>query len=150
MITEVISPVLVRIKNRKREFVVHHNNVVPRVLRDTPLWVTRILGKLGGGDPDDQTDTEPEFDTDSETDYGMDRLFLEPEAVLLAGNTATTRGDEFPSAPQFDPQSVDKIDSGVFPSAAPAPLDPPLIDPAPQVTRAGRKTKTPAHLLNSF
>ena len=150
VITEVISPVLVRIKNRKREFVVHHNNVVPRVLRDTPLWVTRILGKLGGGDPDDQTDTEPEFDTDSETDYGMDRLFLEPEAVLLAGNTATTRGDEFPSAPQFDPQSVDKIDSGVFPSAAPAPLDPPLIDPAPQVTRAGRKTKTPAHLLNYF
>ena len=29
-------------------------------------------------------------------------------------------------------------------------LDPPSIDPAPKVTRAGRKTKTPAHLLNYF
>ena len=52
VVTEVLSPVLVKIKNQRREFVVHHNNICPRTLRDVPLWVTRIRRRLKDDEDD--------------------------------------------------------------------------------------------------
>jgi len=48
VVTKILSPVLVRIKNRKRSFVIHHNNIKIVTPRDLPRWITKITNELLG------------------------------------------------------------------------------------------------------
>ena len=79
MVTRTLSPVLATIRNRKREFTIHHNNIQVRPLRHIPLWIRRIRNSIFNSD-------HPKFDHDVDINHeledtlDLDFLFnFEPE-----------------------------------------------------------------------
>lgn len=74
VVTAILSPVLVRIRNRKREFVIHHNNVQARSLRHVPLWIRRIRNSvLSPEDP--KFDKEVPEEIEETEPMGLEFLF---------------------------------------------------------------------------
>ena len=125
VVAEVISPVLFRIVDRKKSYILHHDRLKPCEDRDTPLWLRRrrnsLLSKTENGEIKD-----PVFDDDS---INLDLLFEksddlhEPESNDLA----ETLNEMF----VLHDSSVENI-VGARESQ--------------DVSRAGRKRKKPKHL----
>ena len=143
VVTEVLSPVLVKIKNQRREFVVHHNNICPRTLRDVPLWVTRIRRRLK-----DDEDGPPPIDLDdTDTSYGLDLLFDNSDTANLT--PPSDQSFSLIDPPLLVQDKAGKTKKRVENRNPASPVVPPLDIPT-QTTRAGRKTKVPGHLFNFF
>ena len=70
LVVEVVSPVLFRIADRKKTYVLHHDKLKPCLDRDVPLWLRRKRSSLLQGLNEDNG--EP--DTES---LGLDKLFEE-------------------------------------------------------------------------
>ena len=58
---EVVSPVLFRIADRKKTYVLHHDRLKPCLDRDVPLWLRRKRSSLlqglnkDNGEPDTES-----------------------------------------------------------------------------------------------
>ena len=70
LVVEVVSPVLFRIADRKKTYVLHHDRLKPCLDQDVPLWLRRKRRSLLQGLNEDNG--EP--DTES---LGLDKLFEE-------------------------------------------------------------------------
>ena len=63
LVTQVLSPVLFRVENRKRSYVLHHDRLIPCKDRVIPLWIRRKRHDLLGDDTTlDEDDEEVEAD----------------------------------------------------------------------------------------
>ena len=71
LVIKVISPVLFRIKGRKREVVVHHDRLKPRLDRSIPMWMRRFRHRVS-----DLDETLP-YEEDDE--LGLTTLFEPPQ-----------------------------------------------------------------------
>ncbi len=86
LVTKVVSPVLYRIRNRRRESVVHHDRIKPCEDRVIPLWMRRLRHRLFGPDPEFMVAVQSDG-----LEGGLDTLFAEdvpsgvPEAVSETG-----------------------------------------------------------------
>ena len=69
---KVISPVLFRIKGRKREVVVHHDRLKPCMDRSIPMWMHRLRHCVSHSD-----ETLPYGEDDDE--LGLTTLFEPPQ-----------------------------------------------------------------------
>ena len=78
VITEVKSPVLYRIKDRKKEEVIHHDRIKLCQDRNHPLWLSRLRNKILKNHSSLET-----CNSDLE-EYNLDTLFQ------LPGNTEST------------------------------------------------------------
>ena len=122
VVIKILSPVLIKIKNKKREFVVHHNNVQARSFRCVPLWIRRIRNSILSPDHP-KYDSEVTQDTDFDDSLGLEHLF----------------GKHFSG---FDPYSSDSNSSGNEEKTD--EFIPDLILPE-QVTRTGRQSRKPRY-----
>jgi len=69
LIVKVLSPVLYRIRQRKKEMVSHHDKLKPCEDRNIPFWIKRLRNKLLHGEIETNADTSLE---EEETDMGDD------------------------------------------------------------------------------
>ena len=72
LVIKVISPVLFRIKGRKREIVVHHDRLKPCLDRSIPMWMRRLRHRVL-----DLDETLPYEEDDDE--LGLTTLFEPPQ-----------------------------------------------------------------------
>lgn len=70
LVTKVLSPILFKIKNRKKEFVVHHDRIKPCNDRVLPDWLQRLRTELLRLDPLNAADLD-------ESSLHLDKLFVE-------------------------------------------------------------------------
>ena len=129
---EVVSPVLFRIADRKKTYVLHHDRLKPCLDRDVLLWLRRKRNSLLQG----LNEENGEPDTES---LGLDKLF---EEYSVDGNDHISP-DELVKLNELDkleetplPRTRDPLESNAcFP------------DPLP-LTKAGRERKRPQYLAD--
>ena len=133
IVTQIMSPVLVKIRNRKREFVCHHNNLATKPLREIPLWIQRLRHKLTLDTHDEVLDDQVFGDS-----YDLEDLFAE--------NTPDVSLPSVPKRGRPRKQPVVSSDTAQVPpvtSEPPAEVAlPPVVSP-PCETRGGRKRVVP-------
>ena len=124
LVTEVLSSTLLRIKDRKRDSVVHHDRLKKCIDRAIPMWLRRMRHKLldteaklpntdSSTSTEDSIDDSQNSDPDEESnmlyrdeDLGLDKLFLQEEGKCRpkskskskAKNVAPVRNDNVPSS----------------------------------------------------
>lgn len=81
LIIKVLSPVLYRIRQRKKEMVSHHDKLKPCEDRNIPFWIKRLRNKLLHGEIETNADTSLE---EEETDMGDDLASLFSEVHSTA------------------------------------------------------------------
>ena len=85
LVTQVLSPVLYRVENRKRSYVLRHDRLIPCKDRVIPLWVRRKRHDLLGGDTtldeDDEERRQIFFRSggDNRTPSPGKKLMLDPQ-----------------------------------------------------------------------
>ena len=122
---EVVSPVLFRIADRKKTYVLHHDRLKPCLDRDVPLWLRRKRSSLLQGLNEDNG--EP--DTES---FGLDKLFEE----------CSVDGNDY-----ISPDELDKLEENPLEIQDPLESNACFPDPLPP-TRAGRERKRPQYLAD--
>ena len=70
LVVEVLSSILYRVKDRKRESVIHHDRLKLCEDRDIPLWLRRMRNKVLHKEVADPSNLP-----DSDGDLGLDKLF---------------------------------------------------------------------------
>ena len=123
---EVVSPVLFRIADRKKTYVLHHDRLKPCLDRDVPLWLRRKRSSLlqGLNEDNGQPDTES---------LGLDKLFEE----------CSVDGNDY-----ISPDELDKLEENPLPEIQdPLESNACFPDPLPP-TRAGRERKRPQYLAD--
>ena len=132
LVVEGLFPVLFRMADRKKKYVLHQDRLKPCLDRDVPLWLRRQGSSLLQGVNEDNG--EP--DTES---LGLDRLFEEcsvdgNEHISLDGLVKFNELDKLEETPL--PEIQDPLENNAcFP------------DPMPP-TRAGREHKRPQYLAD--
>ena len=125
LVVEVVSPVLFRIADRKKTYVLHHDRLKPCLDRDVPLWLRRKRSSLLQGLNEDNG--EP--DTES---FGLDKLFEE----------CSVDGNDY-----ISPDELDKLEENPLEIQDPLESNACFPDPLPP-TRAGRERKRPQYLAD--
>ena len=74
VVIKVLSHVLIKTKNNKREFVIHHNKVQAKSFRCVPLWIRRIRNSILSPDHP-RYDNEVTQDTDLDDSLGLEQVF---------------------------------------------------------------------------
>ena len=126
LVTEVLSPILYRIKDRKRELVVHHDRL--RICEDRfiPMWLRRLRHNLL-----DLDDTLPDDQEESDEDGGDDAVDL---SVLFRQLPVDERPVEEESSDSSDSEESEVEE------------DIPSANTIVGTTRHGRQVRRPAHL----
>lgn len=88
VVSQVLSPVLFRVRTQKRESVIHHNRLKPFQDRTVPIWMKRLRHGLLNLDDDEAVgqDTPVPTDEPADTDPIEDVRFLFPKTTR-AGRT---------------------------------------------------------------
>ena len=85
LVTKVLSPVLYKICDRKKNFVIHHDRLKSCDDREIPLWLRRKRSRLLG--QDDQAEREEPGETVLESEsLDLDKLF-DPQDSLTFNST---------------------------------------------------------------
>ena len=124
VVTKVLSPVLVKIKNKKREFVVHHNNVQARPVRCVPLWARRVRNSILSPD-------HPNFDSETPSDPDLDKSLGFGFLFEQDGLHDTSVSDRDNS------NDIDRKYDSI-----------PDLDIPQPITRTGRQSRKPQHLID--
>ena len=169
LVTQVLSPVLFRVENRKRSYVLHHDRLIPCKDRVIPLWIRRKRHDLLGDDTTlDEDDEEVEADIlpewwrrqDAEAGQGATARPPAPPGgpvgIKLPGKSATITPPDAP--PSFVEGEVGSV-SGKGPQSPirpPTPLGGEPGSPVPPTSvpevrsRTGRVVRRPKHLDTDF
>ena len=169
LVTQVLSPVLFRVENRNRSYVLHHDRLIPCKDRVIPLWIRRKRHDLLGDDTTlDEDDEEGEADIlpewwrrqDAEAGQGATARPPAPPGgpvgIKLPGKSATIAPPDAP--PSFVEGEVGSV-SGKGPQSPirpPTPLGGEPGSPVPPTSvpevrsRTGRVVKRPKHLDTDF
>ena len=99
IVTEVISPVLYRVKDHRREFVLHHDHLKLCQDRVIPMWVQQLHHKV----------------IDLDTTIAYDEA--EQEASDIADESPPSKPEVMPLEPGLDPLDLDLLfmDSDLVP-----------------------------------
>ena len=125
VIAEVISPVLFRIIDRKKSYILHHDRLKPCEDRNTPLWIRRKRNSLL-----DKADSMEIKDTQSDDDsMNLDVLFEKSDVLheLKTDDLAET------------PNEISLLHDSSVENIVDA-------EKSPDVSRAGRNRRKPKHL----
>ena len=129
LVTKVLSPILYRIKGRRRELVVHHDRLIPCIARHIPLWMRKMRHEH----------------LDLDETIGYDEVEQESDAEMVPDLTPLfdRKPAETPAEATTDPPSSDTTaEVTVAAKTAPSSNDQDTEDSAePQYTRAGRLVK---------
>ena len=132
LITRVISPVLYKIKDKRRETVVHHDRLRECTDRFIPLWMRRMRNDFLSTE-----DTILQLEDDQDYSNPVDPL--ENLESLFKGDTVDQPPISFPRSTSSNVTvGSDPMDSGD------ASVDFPVISPT--ITRTGRQVKPSAWL----
>ena len=145
---KVISPILFRVADRKKTYVLHHDRLKPCLDRDIPLWLRRKRNQLlATQDGIESTDlggvssesNEPTYDNLLDSDsLNLDKLFTpDNSACSPLYNEMTSTEDQ-----------EDDSHSTLTDSPPGSQLDAQDLPEEPGTTRSGRKTKPPGYLAD--
>ncbi len=128
VVSEVISPILYRVKNRKKTFVVNHDRMKLCCDKDTPIWLTRIRNRI----------------------LNLDSTFIidDNDETLDSPVNGQTQDESLDTNKPNDDTAFDFVqDIGKLFKENCATKVPqrPVVSNLP-TTRIGRKTKVPMHL----
>ena len=130
VVSQVLSPLLFKVKDQKRESVIHHDRMKPCLDHNLPLWLRRMRHELLNDEP---PDPEEEFDVGEALNQmfsGLDDLSSPP---ATAGQNKPTKAES-----KFK-EKLPKTYTAITP-------DPPVPDEEPATTRCGRQSKRPGHM----
>ena len=144
LVTEVISSVLYRVRDQKKEGVLHHDRLKLCKDRDVPLWIQRARHKLL--DPNDDSldqpteldKLEPLGDNNSDPPLDLELLFSDDQ------NSSPNKSDEIPIVSESINTSL--IDSGDQSGSSIAPSDEEDSQSSTVWSRRERRIKTPKYL----
>lgn len=90
VVTGKLSPVLYRIKNRRKERVVHHDRLKRCSKRDTPIWLIRLRHTV----MTDVTHSEQEEEDEEDEDVGyLDNLYGDHMVSIPSQNSNAFGGN---------------------------------------------------------
>ena len=154
LVIEVISPILFRVADRKKTYVLHHDRLKLCEDRDIPLWLRRKRNKLlgnpeeidaekSGGTPKDNASNDPTLENILDSDsLSLDKLFTPSDSAceisLPLSNELASTQDNCDSEPLTEPCLNNQHDDAGT-------------DPEPEVvetTRSGRRRKPPQYLAD--
>lgn len=119
LITEVKSPVLYRIADRKGDSIIHHDRI--KLCRDQefPIWLRKLRDRILNAQPciyvderdDDNLGLTRLFSADT-LELTSDTLMPGPSVKINNDNSMSTDRESVPDSPNLDVVSHVKIDSG--------------------------------------
>ena len=128
LVINVLSPILFKIKSKKREFVVHHDRIKPCNDRELPSWIEKMRNELLGLQVLESTQ-------DDADDLGLSQFFSEtPERE--SKKRSDKRETPTSSSNGTNAQTEDIVNSN----------NETMVSNEQTTTRAGRTTRKPAHL----
>ena len=136
IVTQVLSPVLYRVENRKRSYVLHHDRLIPCKDRVIPLWIRRKRHDLLGGDTILDEDAEeveadilPEWWRRQNAEPGQGATAQPPGppggpvSIKLPGKSPTIAPPDAP--PSFVEGEVASVSGSVSGKGSQSPIWPP-------------------------
>ena len=150
LVTKALSPVLFRIKGRRREMVVHHDRIVPCLDRQVPLWMRKMRHRfLEAEGPEPEGEEEDEDNRDPVSDMAT----LYPEEELPSGDSESASESGSSSGDDTEEETSAKLSSGDSDSASESESESSSGDdyeeeaaPSVQRSRAGRASRPSAWL----
>ena len=146
LVIKVISPVLFRIKGRKREVVVHHDRLKPCMDRSIPMWMRRLRHRVL-----DLDETLP-YEEDAD-ELGLTTLFEPPQPQqdnVQAQNSSQVSANQETSVANLSQNAetvlTDLFDSNSEPLFSNQETVEVPIRSESQPVRTARIRKKPAHL----
>ena len=129
MVVKVISPILLKIADRKKTYILHHDRLKPCLDRDIPLWLRRKRSNLlqGSGEFQGEPDTEPLY---------LDKLFEESSVANDRSVNDHVSMDDSIKTNEILPETPDSsLDNACFSEPLPS-------------TRTGRERRKPKYLVD--
>ncbi len=154
LVSEVLSPVLYRLRDRRRESVVHHDRLTLCEDRIIPLWMRRLRNQVLGEEfvqlAEDEEEEDMELDslfrmapTNRRTGAASTKRPANPDSALLnQGDPARSTEDE----EEEDDDDADETGDPPQPNSQSHPPDIPLSTANPISKVSGRTRRLPKKL----
>ena len=159
VVTQVITPRVIQIRNRKRSFNIHHDNLKLCKDRDLPVWVQRLKNKILENQELDQPPKEISLESlfeesDIETDQNNDYSANDTDRSITNDDNDDRYDYVDPSLAKLfnEPQEDDKALANIQPDRdeQTKTIDTKNETLQTPVTRTGRKINRPAYLSDFY